>query len=74
MSYVKVKDHDGLVRDTNTGAVLNINSIEIQAARERKALRQKKKEEEQQLRQTVDDLKDEISEIKSMISMIAEKL
>jgi uncharacterized FlaG/YvyC family protein len=74
MNYIKVKDHDGLVRDKNTGAILNINRTEIEAARERKALRQKKKQEEQELKQTVDHLQNEVSEIKDMLTKIVEKL
>ena len=59
MGYIKVKGHDGLVRDETTGAILNHNDSAIQARRKQK-----------QLSSALDDinmLKDEISEIKSLL-------
>ena len=59
MGYIKVKGHDGLVRDETTGAILNHNDSAIQSRRKQK-----------QLSSALDDinmLKDEISEIKSLL-------
>jgi len=59
MGYIKVKGHDGLVRDETTGAILNHNDSAIQARRKQK-----------HLSSALDDinmLKDEISEIKSLL-------
>jgi hypothetical protein len=59
MGYIKVKGHDGLVRDETTGAILNQDSSAIQARRKQR-----------QLNSALDDinmLKDEISEIKSLL-------
>jgi|TARA_B100000085_G_scaffold118733_1_gene108183 hypothetical protein len=59
MSYIKVEGHDGLVRDQNTGAIINRDDSAIAARRK-----------SQQLGSALDDinmLKNEISEIKSLL-------
>ena len=65
--YKKVKEYAGLVRDTSTNAILNINKDEISAARRRK-LERKQKEKE------FEDLKNEVGDIKNMLTKIIEKL
>ena len=67
MSYVKVEGHSSLVRDIDTGAILNINKDEINAARKRKLERRQKEKE-------FEDLKNEVSDIKIMLTKIIEKL
>ena len=64
---VKVKGHSGYARVRDTGIILNINKNEVQAVRERK---QKRLENEKEIK----DLKNEVSEIKSMLKTIVEKL
>lgn len=66
MKHMKVKDHPGLVRDLNSGAILNINTEEIERARERKKLRKQKEQE-------FEDLKNEVSEIKELLLKLVEK-
>jgi|SaaInl3SG_22_DNA_1037383.scaffolds.fasta_scaffold156306_2 hypothetical protein len=66
MSKINVEGHPGLVRDTNSGAILNINSNEIQSARERKQLRKQKDQE-------FENLKNEVSEIKELLLKLVEK-
>ena len=66
MKHMKVKDHPGLVRDLNSGAILNINTEEIERARERKKLRKEKEQE-------FEDLKNEVSEIKELLLKLVEK-
>jgi len=59
MGYIKVEGHDGLVRDENTGAILNHDSSAIESRRKLK-----------RLNSALDDinmLKNEISEIKSLL-------
>ena len=65
--YKDVEGHSNLVRDTSTNAVLNINKDEISAARKRK-LERKQKEQE------FENLKDEVGDIKKMLTQIIEKL
>ena len=59
MDYIKVEGHDGLVRDQNTGAIINLDDSAITARRKSK-----------QLGSALDDinmLKNEVSEIKSLL-------
>ncbi len=59
MDYLKVKGHDGLVRDENTGAILNYDVSAIEARRKTR-----------NLGSALDDinmLKEEILEIKSLL-------
>tara|TARA_B100000519_G_scaffold182761_1_gene175916 strand:+ start:178 stop:384 length:207 start_codon:yes stop_codon:yes gene_type:complete len=59
MDYLKVKGHDGLVRDQKTGAILNLDDSAIEARRKSK-----------HLGSALDDinmLKNEVSELKSLI-------
>lgn len=66
MNYKKVEGHVGYVKDEN-GVVLNVNNDEIEAAKKRKELmRQKDKE--------INELKNEVSDIKKMLTQIVEKL
>ena len=67
MNYMDVEGHPGLVRDKNTGAILNTNEQEVEAARARKkAWKEKQKE--------FDELKNDVSELKDMMKQILEKI
>ena len=67
MEKIKVENHPGYVRDTLTGAILNTNVEEIRAAKARKAAKEKEKED-------INNLKNEVSDIKLMLNTIIEKL
>ena len=67
MGFLKVDGHAGLVRDTRTNAILNINKDEINAARKRKLERREKEKE-------FKDLKNEVGDIKNILTKIIEKL
>ena len=59
MDYIKVEGHDGLVRDENTGTILNLDNSAIDARRKSK-----------HLSSALDDinmLKNELFEIKSLL-------
>ena len=71
---LKVKGHSNLERDPKSGAIININRSEIEAARERKRLRSAKADEEKQLKEDVSLLKNEMSEIKHLLSKLVEKI
>jgi hypothetical protein len=59
MEYIKVSGHDGLVRDQNTGAIINVDNSAIEARRKSKHLNSALED--------INMLKDEISEIKSLL-------
>jgi len=65
--FVKVEDQRDLVRDKTTGAIVNINNDELEKARARKKARQQKDFE-------IQELKNDVAQIKDMLSKIAEKL
>lgn len=65
--YIPVAGNSSLARDPHTGAIVNINTQEINDARARKAARNKEKEEIQQL-------KTDVADIKQMLAKLVEKL
>ena len=67
MNYVKIEGHNGYVRDKKSVAVLNTNKSEIEAAKKRKQQRATKEQE-------LDNLKNEVSDIKIMLTKLIEKL
>ncbi|MDC0889100.1 hypothetical protein OAS42_00480 [bacterium] len=72
--YVKVQDEPDLVRDPESGAIININRSSIQKAKDAKKKRLAKQSEEDKLRNKVDVLESDISDIKSLLSQLVEKL
>ena len=64
---VKVDGDVGLARDPKTGAIININRQEIANARAAKKRRIEKDRE-------LEDLKNEVGEIKELLNKLVEKL
>jgi len=64
--YVMVEGSNSFARDMETGAIININSTEIQSARKAKENRIQKKQE-------FENLKNEVSEIKELLVQLLEK-
>ena len=70
MKYLKVKGHDGLVRDTSNGAIINTNTAEYNRYIKQKQNTEKKRsqmEEVSKHSEDINNLKNELQEIKSMI-------
>ena len=59
MDFAKVEGHDGLVRDQNTGAILNLDNAAVEARRKSKHL--------SSALEDINMLKNEIFEIKSLL-------
>lgn len=74
MKVQPIKDDGEWVRDVDTGVVLNINKEEIRQARERRKLRQQQSIQEKNLKDKVDKLEQDMSDIKNLLSQIAERL
>ena len=71
---VRVKDHPDLVKDSNSGAVINSNATAYQKA---VAAHQRALEEKQKLDSAVDDinnLKTEITEVKGLLQEILKRV
>ena len=67
MAYLKIEGHEGYIKNPNNGVVLNVNSEEIKAARKKKALRKQQEED-------INNLKNDVSDIKNALNKIIEKL
>lgn len=72
--YVPVKGHSGLVRDTESNALINVDKTAIERAREKKQAKRKKRQEEMELKQRVVSLESDISEIKTMLKAMLTKI
>ena len=62
MDYLKVDGHDGLVRDVNTGAIINRDDSAIEARRKSKQI--------SSALEDINMLKNELFEIKSLLREI----
>ncbi len=63
--YIKVEGNGNLVRDRNTGAILNINKNEMSQARIRKQNQRNQNNE-------IKNLKDEVKELKYLLNKLIE--
>lgn len=73
MKLVPVEGYDGLARDTRTGAILNINSGEVDKARERKAKQRQQQRDLEAMQQDVDQMKYDLKVIKDLLLKVTEK-
>ena len=70
MDLINIKGHKNLVRDLETGAILNTSE---DGAVTRKRIREQKQKEKLQLEKNTDDInsmKEEVTEIKDMVKQI----
>ena len=73
MNRVKVEGRTDLVRDMNSGAIISINSTEAENARQRMYRQQLEEQDQRELKSDVDQLKNDISVIKDLLTKLAEK-
>ena len=71
---IPVEGKPGLARDPRSGAILNINTTEIRAAKARKIAMAQEEERKKQLFADVEMLKEDMSDIKKLLLTIKEKL
>ena len=71
--YVKVKDHLGLVRDPRTNAILNTSKSEYDEYMKAKKKNASKLERVEKLETDVNDIKNDLNEIKSLLLDLARK-
>jgi phosphopantetheine adenylyltransferase len=64
--FIPVEGHDGYVRDLSSGAIISINSDELE---KRKALRAIKRQEKNR----IEKIENEMSEIKALLTQLIEK-
>ena len=71
--YVKVKDHLGLVRDPRTNAILNTSKSEYDEYMNARKKAASKTEKVEKLETDVNDIKNDLNEIKSLLLDLARK-
>ena len=71
MQYINVEGSGGMVRDKETGAILNTNKSEIERARKRKIISKKKEEEFDDMKTDIKELKENMVEMKTLLNKIA---
>lgn len=71
--YVKIQNKDGLVRDMSSGAVLNTNKTDYENYLQRKRQADLAKEQVSKQVEEINNLKNELSEIKQMLLALMNK-
>ena len=67
MDYVKVKDHDHLMRNTQSNCIVNTNKPEYEEYLTRRKLKKNEKNKVDNLERDISTLRNEITEIKDML-------
>ena len=67
MDYVKVKDHDHLMRNTQSNCIVNTNTAEYEEYLTRRKLKKSEKNKVDNLERDISTLRNEITEIKDML-------
>ena len=67
MDYVKVKDHDHLMRNTQSNCIVNTNKAEYEEYLTRRKLKKSEKNKVDNLERDISTLRDEITEIKDLL-------
>ncbi len=68
MDYIKVKDRNDLVRNSDTNCIINTNTSQYN---EYISLRDSRNNETNTMKQDLDDLKSEMNEIKQLLRSLA---
>lgn len=71
--YVPVEGHPDLVRDMESHAILNTNSVAIEQSKQRRQIRREKERQEKRDRERLDSLENDISEIKEALNILLSK-
>jgi hypothetical protein len=65
--FAKVKDHENLVRDMNSKAILNTDKLALQEYYQKRELAKKELTEKTESKQRLDKIENEMSEIKDLL-------
>ena len=65
--FAKVKDHENLVRDMNSKAILNTDKLALQEYYQKRELVKKELAEKIESKQRLDKIENEMSEIKDLL-------
>ena len=67
MDYVKVKDHDHLIRNTRSNCIVNTNKAEYEEYVTRRKLKKSEKNKVENIERDISTLRNEITEIKDLL-------
>ena len=67
MDFVKVKDHEHLIRNTKSNCILNTNKAEYDEYITRRKLKKSEKNKVENLERDLSTLRNEITEIKDLL-------
>ena len=67
MDYVKVKDHDHLIRNTKSICIVNTNKAEYEEYVTRRKLKKSEKNKVENIERDISTLRNEITEIKDLL-------
>ena len=67
MSYIKVKDNENLVRDTQSNCIINRNKAEYDEYLARRKSKQSEKNKVENLEKDLSIMKSELDEIKNLL-------
>ena len=67
MDYVKVKDHDHLMRNTQSNCIVNTNKAEYEEYLTRRKLKKNEKNKVDNLERDISPVRNEFTEIKDML-------
>ena len=67
MDYVKVKDHDHLIRNTKSNCIINTNKAEYDEYITRRKLKKSEKNKVENIERVISTLRNEITEIKDLL-------
>ena len=70
--YAKVKDHNHLIRDINSKAVLNTDKAGLNDYMMKREIAKKQKEEQSETKMRLTQLEQDVTEIKNMLIEIAQ--
>ena len=73
MKYAKVEGHSYLLRDSKTNSIINTNMVEYQEYLNRRNVKADENQKIQHLESDVANIKDDLSEIKSLLKELLKK-
>ena len=65
--FAKVKDHENLVRDMNSKAILNTDKLALQEYYQKREMAKKELSEKTESKQRLDKIENEMAEIKDLL-------
>ena len=71
--FYKVEGHSNLVKNPDTGVILNVNTTDLARAKGRKSAKILKRNSEQNMRNEINQLRSDMNDLKSMIQQLIEK-